>query len=231
MGTISMKIMVASSEPKAEFHVMDVPATFNMLLRRPWLHQMNTVLSTMHQSVKYLDKMGIAIVFGCLSINSQLEVMTPLLEIWHGEDDVFLSRFTLAEAQLVYEEEWVDPGMDIGQDQDSDLSGSIKEALEITLANFLIDYGTIAEKMNLRDSVVIFVIEGGLPVELYPTWLANIVSVPKKNGRIKVCADFRDLNKDSLKDDFPLPHIDELVDFTVIHCYRSWIIFQAAARF
>ena len=34
---------------------------------------------------------------------------------------------------------------------------------------------------------------------------------------MKVCVGFRDLNKASLKDDFPLPHIDMLVDSTIGH--------------
>ncbi|EOY03309.1 H0502G05.11 protein [Theobroma cacao] len=51
----------------------------------------------------------------------------------------------------------------------------------------------------------------------YPTWLANVVPVKKKNGTIRVCVDFRDLNKACPKDDFPLPNIDTLVDATVGH--------------
>ena len=39
--------------------------------------------------------------------------------------------------------------------------------------------------------------------------------VTKKDGRVRMCVDFRDLNKACLKDDFPLPHIDVLVDNTV----------------
>ena len=39
----------------------------------------------------------------------------------------------------------------------------------------------------------------------YPKWLANVVPVPKKDGQVRMCVDFRDLNKASLKDDFPLP--------------------------
>ncbi|XP_058009380.1 uncharacterized protein LOC131183173 [Hevea brasiliensis] len=46
----------------------------------------------------------------------------------------------------------------------------------------------------------------------YPEWLANIVPVPKKDGRVLMCVDYRDLNKATLKDDFPLPHIDVLID-------------------
>ena len=51
----------------------------------------------------------------------------------------------------------------------------------------------------------------------YPTLPTNIVPVKKKNGQIKVCIDFRDLNKACLKDLFPLPHADTLVNSTAGH--------------
>ena len=47
--------------------------------------------------------------------------------------------------------------------------------------------------------------------------LANIVPVPKKDGRVRICVDYRDLNKVYPKDDFPLPHIDVLID-NVVAC-------------
>ncbi|XP_039687894.1 uncharacterized protein [Medicago truncatula] len=55
---------------------------------------------------------------------------------------------------------------------------------------------------------------GFLVTSEYPQWLANIVSVPKKDGKVRMCVDYRDLNKASPKDNFPLPHIDVLVDNT-----------------
>ena len=45
-------------------------------------------------------------------------------------------------------------------------------------------------------------------------WVANIVPVPKKDGRVRMCIDYRDLNWASPKDNFPFPHIDTLVDNT-----------------
>ena len=53
-----------------------------------------------------------------------------------------------------------------------------------------------------------------LKVVLYLEWLANVVPVPKKDGRVLMCIDYRDLNKASPKNNFPLPHIDLLVDHT-----------------
>lgn len=46
----------------------------------------------------------------------------------------------------------------------------------------------------------------------HPIWLSNIVPVEKKNSQIRVCVDFRDLNRACPKDPFPLPNIETLVD-------------------
>ncbi|XP_062119380.1 uncharacterized protein LOC133833141 [Humulus lupulus] len=48
----------------------------------------------------------------------------------------------------------------------------------------------------------------------HPIWLANIVPVKKKNGKIRICVDYRDLNRACPKDDFPLPNLDTLIDAT-----------------
>ncbi|XP_057994971.1 uncharacterized protein LOC131175276 [Hevea brasiliensis] len=63
----------------------------------------------------------------------------------------------------------------------------------------------VQEVKKLIEAYFIKVIE-------YPEWLANIVPVPKKDGRVRMCVDYRDLNKATPKDDFPLPHIDVLID-------------------
>ena len=57
----------------------------------------------------------------------------------------------------------------------------------------------------------------------YLEWLANVVPIPKMDDKVRVCVDFRDLNKVSPKDDFPLPHIDPLVDSTADHSMLSFM--------
>ena len=46
----------------------------------------------------------------------------------------------------------------------------------------------------------------------YLEWMANIVSIKKPTCEIRVCINFRDLNKACSKDDFPLPNIDMIID-------------------
>ncbi|KAG9453150.1 hypothetical protein H6P81_006054 [Aristolochia fimbriata] len=51
----------------------------------------------------------------------------------------------------------------------------------------------------------------------YTSWIANIVPIKKKTGQIRVYVDFRDPNKACLKDDFPLPITELMVDATTGH--------------
>ena len=64
---------------------------------------------------------------------------------------------------------------------------------------------------------------GFLEIAKYHKWIANIVSVPKKDGKVKMCVDYRDLNRASPKDSFPLPHIDTLVDNTAKNSLFSFM--------
>ena len=62
-----------------------------------------------------------------------------------------------------------------------------------------------------------------LAVTSYPQWVANVVPVPKKDGKVQMCVDYIALNRASPKDDFPLPHIDVLVDNTAQHKIFSFM--------
>jgi len=51
----------------------------------------------------------------------------------------------------------------------------------------------------------------------YFYWISNMVPIKKPNGNIRVCIDFKYLNKACPKDDFPLLNIDNLVDAMAEH--------------
>ena len=57
----------------------------------------------------------------------------------------------------------------------------------------------------------------------YPDWLANVVMVKKANRKWRMCVDFIDLNKAYPKDSYPLPRIDQLVDYTAGHKLLSFM--------
>ena len=45
----------------------------------------------------------------------------------------------------------------------------------------------------------------------FSNWLANLVPVRKKSGEIIICIDFKNLNKASLKDNYPLPKMEQIL--------------------
>ncbi|KAL4271635.1 hypothetical protein GQ457_13G011690 [Hibiscus cannabinus] len=76
--------------------------------------------------------------------------------------------------------------------------------------------------LKIRDEVRKQLDAGFLQVAKYPEWVANIIPVSKKDGKVRMCVDYRDLNRASPKDNFPLPHIDTLVDNTAGHSFFSF---------
>jgi hypothetical protein len=45
----------------------------------------------------------------------------------------------------------------------------------------------------------------------FSEWVANLVPVRKKNGEIRLCVDFRNLNRSSKKDNYPLPKMEHIL--------------------
>ena len=65
----------------------------------------------------------------------------------------------------------------------------------------------------------------------YPEWLANVVVVPKKGNKWRVCVDYTDLNDACPKDSLPLPRIDQIMDASWgTICYHSWTLSRDTTR-
>jgi hypothetical protein len=62
-----------------------------------------------------------------------------------------------------------------------------------------------AEVQKLLDTRIIREVQ-------YPVRVVNVVMVPKKNGNMRMCIDFTELNKACPKDPYPLPRIDIIID-------------------
>jgi hypothetical protein len=74
---------------------------------------------------------------------------------------------------------------------------SVKQKLRRTNLNVLIKVKTEIEKQWNA---------GFLEVVKYPPCVSNIVVVPEEEDKIRVCVDFKDLNRTSPKDNFHLSH-------------------------
>ena len=48
-------------------------------------------------------------------------------------------------------------------------------------------------------------------------WISSVVPVYKKNGKLRVCIDFKDLNKATTMDGYSMPIADVLIDAAAGH--------------
>jgi hypothetical protein len=64
------------------------------------------------------------------------------------------------------------------------------------------------EVKNILDTKIIFPLR-------YSEWVANLVPIRKKNEEIRLCVDFRNLNRSSLKDNYLLPKMDHVLEKVV----------------
>ena len=57
----------------------------------------------------------------------------------------------------------------------------------------------------------------------YSDWVANIAPMPKKDGKVRIYVNYRDLNWASPKDNFQLPHINTLIDNIATNRFFSFM--------
>jgi hypothetical protein len=66
--------------------------------------------------------------------------------------------------------------------------------------------------LKIKEEIERLVRAGFIKPARYVEWLSNIVYVLKKNGKLRICIDFRNINMATPKDEYPMPVADLLVD-------------------
>ena len=78
LGTSLLPINVGPIEKNVVFWILDIPATFNMLLECPWIHEYWAFPSLLHQKVKVLIKGEVVIIEGdnlCATVTTRGSVL------------------------------------------------------------------------------------------------------------------------------------------------------------
>jgi hypothetical protein len=124
---------------------------------------------------------------------------------------------TSEEAELL---SFLDKNNDVFAWRTSDLTGRKRDIIEHKLQ---VNPSTRPRKQGLHklsnEKIVVAkakvqrLLDAGFICEVhYPSWLANVVMVKKKNGKWRMHTKFTNMNKCYPKDDFPLTRIDKVVD-------------------
>jgi hypothetical protein len=78
--------------------------------------------------------------------------------------------------------------------------------------------------VKVKDEIEWLLKAGFIQLCRYTEWVSNIVHVDKKGTRkIRVCADFRNFNRATPKDEYPMPVADVLVSNASEHKIISFL--------
>ena len=71
--------------------------------------------------------------------------------------------------------------------------------------------GQVALRDKIKESLEELHSSGVIKPVTTPTpWISSMLAVPKKNGKIRICLDPKDLNKAILRENYPMPTIEDI---------------------
>ena len=73
-------------------------------------------------------------------------------------------------------------------------------------------YSAVGKRKEIIEGEIRKMLEKGVIRKSKSPWASPITLVPKKNGEIRFCVDYRELNSITKKDSHPLPRINDMLD-------------------
>jgi hypothetical protein len=80
-------------------------------------------------------------------------------------------------------------------------------------------------QLNNVDSLIDKMLANKVISKAKSTWASPIVIVKKKDGSDRFCVDYRKLNSITVKDNYPIPLIEETLDALKGSCFFSSLMF------
>ena len=97
----------------------------------------------------------------------------------------------------------------------SPLDRGIEHIIELEVGTLPIKIHPYKHPNKFKDEIekaIKELLELGLVIPSYIPFSSSVVMVKKKDGTLDMCIDYRALNKKTIKNWYPIPRIDELVD-------------------
>ena len=90
MGIVTLKLTIGPMIKKVELQVLNIASCFNMLLGRPWIHDTETVPSSLYQKVQFPHEGAIITIYG-----DTLTIPKPIFAIDSEKEPLTLIGFEI----------------------------------------------------------------------------------------------------------------------------------------
>ena len=102
--------------------------------------------------------------------------------------------------------------------------GSLPVRQKVRRIPFELRDGLFEELQKIRKAGLIF------PMQ-HTEWCSPVIIRKKKNNQIRLCVDFRELNRQTVKGYYPLPFIDQILDQLAVGRFiLSWTLLRVITK-
>ncbi|GKE78999.1 hypothetical protein Tco_1545119, partial [Tanacetum coccineum] len=215
------------------FMVVWSPSPYNRIIRRPWVRRIRAVLSTAHRMLKFP-----VVVETVTLQSSRIIPLECTIVLGPGVPQPVINQATEEKIHVAIHPEYLKQTVAIGstltEEGRKELCGLLRCNLDIFAWKPADMTGVprhIAEhRLNIREGClpvrqkkiwqapernkaiyeeVEKLVDAGIMKEVhYHSWLSNSMMVKKHDDSLRMCVDFKDLNKAYPKDGYLLPEID-----------------------
>eukprot|EP00253_Pinus_taeda_P020039 PITA_20039 len=196
-----------------DVEVIDGNLDYNILLGRPWIYAMVAVVSTYFRNISFPFQGGITIIDQQTFLPNSSQVTGSISMIRGSSHSLQNIRVGLLKDPTLMETITINISTkpDVVKNIHVDKSCSSSE-LEIYCALFCKFRDVFAWSYEEMPGIDSSIVEH--EIKIYPDvkLVSNIITVMKKQGTIRVCVDYRDLNQACPKDNYPTPFIDQIID-------------------
>nr|AAX96001.1 retrotransposon protein, putative, unclassified [Oryza sativa Japonica Group]ABA93072.1 retrotransposon protein, putative, unclassified, expressed [Oryza sativa Japonica Group] len=221
-GVLNVELTVSSKTVPTIFFVIDGKGSYSLLLGRDWIHANFCIHSTMHYQLKMESP---NYYFEGVVEGSNVYTKDTVDDLNDKQGQGFMSADDLEEIDI-------GPG---DRPRPTFLSKNLSLKFRTKLIELLKEYRDCFaweyyEMLELSRSIVehrLPIKPGVRPYQQPPRRCkADMLDAIKaeKNGKVRVCIDFRDLNNATPKDEYPMPVVDQLVDAASWHKILSWFV-------
>ncbi|RVW74933.1 Transposon Ty3-I Gag-Pol polyprotein [Vitis vinifera] len=197
LGDVTLPVQAGPVILNVLFSVVEDLSPFNAILGRMWLHGMKAIPSTYHQMIA--REAG----------TSADREHSPKKQMLLTNSNYSTRRTKIPRQQTRWR-----------------LSGYQKDvnASRMLVPSYRQPRDSSSKRQKVIREEMEKLLKAGFIKEVeYPEWLANVVVVPKKGGKWRVCVGYTNLNDACPKDSFPLPRINQIVDATFGHEMLSFL--------
>ncbi|GKV06877.1 hypothetical protein SLEP1_g18697 [Rubroshorea leprosula] len=232
-GILLVELIVGNRTLMCAFFVVDTFATYNALLGRDWIHSSWCVPSTLHQKLIFWNSGRTKVV---TADDKPFVANTSAVEARYYDEDIGTIRFfgmdrygrpsgittctkSSMDRQIVKEKDRI-------KHQKKEAVEEIKRKLAAYLVEkrICVDKSEVVcegEEEDLKDQITL------KELDLAPSKLddlkAEVQDPLNKNGKLRICVDFRNLNLATPKDEYPMPIADLLVNGAARHRILSFM--------